>query len=226
MENNMKTVSLEASHAVINNKSLSQVGTLLKLDPSTISNYRKGRSLENNLSLENLIKLTEDFKFNHNKELKDEIEVSEDEIKYFKENYLKERPILNKRSILFNIGNLTNNEVIKASKIVNKETYTLTDYQLILKINKFVKAVQSVNQDKLLENFENIIHSTGKSMMKLSLDCGRPNNYISSIIHRHKIGKVFLSDLSENSYKQLSEIFYPKEDTTNKLKEELLKGLK
>ena len=215
----MKTVSLEAAHNVINSKSLSQVGSLLKLDPSTISNYRKGRSLENNLSLENLIKLTEHFKFNNSKELKDEI-------KYFKENYLKERPLLNKRSILFNIGNLTNNEVIKASKIVNKETYTLTDYQLILKINQFVKAVQSVNQDKLLENFEEIIHSTGKTMMKLSLDGGRPNNYISSIIHRHKIGKVFLSDLSENSYKQLSEIFYPKEDTTNKLKEELLKGLK
>lgn len=222
----MKTVSLEAAHNVINSKSLSQVGSLLKLDPSTISNYRKGRSLENNLSLENLIKLTEHFKFNNSKELKDEIEISEDEIKYFKENYLKERTLLNKRSILFNIGNLTNNEVIKASKIVNKETYTLTDYQLILKINQFVKAIQSVNQDKLLENFEEIIHSTGKTMMKLSLDGGRPNNYISSIIHRHKIGKVFLSDLSENSYKQLSEIFYPKEDTTNKLKEELLKGLK
>ena len=55
MENNMKTVSLEAAHNVINSKSLSQVGSLLKLDPSTISNYRKGRSLENNLSLENLI---------------------------------------------------------------------------------------------------------------------------------------------------------------------------
>ena len=33
---------------------------------------------------------------------------------------------------------------------------------MILKINKFVKAVKSVNQEKLLENFENIINSTGK----------------------------------------------------------------
>lgn len=222
----MKTVSIEAAHDVINNKSLSQVGFLLKLDPSTISNYRKGRPLENNLSLENLIKLTDNFKFNNNRKLKDEIEISEDEIKYFKANYFKERSFLNKRSILFKIGHLTNNEVIKAAKIVNKETYTLTDYQLILKVNHFIRTIKSVDQDKLLENFEKLIHSTGKSMMKLSLDVGRPINYISSIIHRHKIGKVFLSDLSENSYKQLSEIFYPNETTTDKLKDELLNGLK
>ena len=113
----MKLVSEQAVNAVIEMKSLSQLEALTGLNYSTFSRYRNGRDATKNLSIENLILLTDEYvKLTGQKKFSDARTIDENEIEFFF-NELPNIRLTNQYCELLNIEPLSLNEMTNARKL-------------------------------------------------------------------------------------------------------------
>ena len=225
----MKLVSEQAVNAVIEMKSLSQLEALTGLNYSTFSRYRNGRDATKNLSIENLILLTDEYvKLTGQKKFSDARTIDENEIEFFF-NELTNIRLTNQYCELLSIEPLSLNEMTNARKITRDSKLTLDAYDLIIKVNGRIRQMKTIYsdefQDTIENNFVRLLNHVGKPVMHISLGIGKPLNYFSQMLSRHRRRTHLLTNFDEVTYQNIAKGIYGDEKFVNKVKEELLNGL-
>ena len=225
----MKLVSEQAVNAVIEMKSLSQLEALTGLNYSTFSRYRNGRDATKNLSIENLILLTDEYvKLTGQKKFSDARTIDENEIEFFF-NELPNVRLTNQYCELLNIEPLSLSEMMNARKIKRDSKITLDAYDLMIKINGRVRQMKTIYsdefQDVIENNFVRLLSQVGKPVMHISLGIGKPINYFSQTLSRHRRRTYLITNFDLVTYKNIAKGIYGDEKFVNKVKEELLNGL-
>lgn len=225
----MKLVSEQAVNAVIEMKSLSQLGALTGLNYSTFSRYRNGRDATKKLSIENLILLTDEYvKLTGQKKFSDARTIDENEIEFFF-NELPNVRLTNQYCELLNIEPLSLNEMTNARKITRDSKITLDSYDLMIKINGRIRQMKTIYsnefQDVIENNFVRLLSQAGKPAMHISFDIGKAGNYFSQLLSRHRRGAHLITNFDEVTYQNIAKAIYGDVKLVDKVKEELLKGL-
>ena len=225
----MKLVSEQAVNAVIEMKSLSQLEALTGLNYSTFSRYRNGRDATKNLSIENLILLTDEYvKLTGQKKFSDARTIDENEIEFFF-NELPNIRLTNQYCELLNIEPLSLNEMTNARKIKRDSKITLDAYDLMIKINGRIRQMKTIYsdefQDTIENNFVRLLNQVGKPVMHISLGIGKPINYFSQMLSRHRRRTFLITNFDLVSYENIAKAIYDDAKFVDKVKEELLKGL-
>lgn len=225
----MKLVSEQAVNAVIEMKSLSQLEALTGLNYSTFSRYRNGRDATKNLSIENLILLTDEYvKLTGQKKFSDARTIDENEIEFFF-NELPNIRLTNQYCELLNIEPLSLNEMTNARKIKRDSKITLDAYDLMIKINGRIRQMKTIYSDEFLDavenNFVRLLNQVGKPVMHISLGIGKPINYFSQMLSRHRRRTFLITNFDLVSYENIAKAIYGDAKFVDKVKEELLKGL-
>lgn len=225
----MKLVSERAVNAVIEMKSLSQLEALTGLNYSTFSRYRNGRNATRNLSIENLIRLTDEYiKLTGQTKFNDARMIDENEIEFFFEELPSTR-LTNQYCELLNIEPLSLTEMTNARKITRDSKLTLDSYDLIIKVNGRIRQMKTIYsdefQDAIENNFVRLLNQVGKPVMHISLGIGKPINYFSQMLSRHRRRTYLITNFDLVTYKHVAKAIYGDETLTNKVKEELLTGL-
>lgn len=225
----MKLVSEQAVNAVIEMKSLSQLEALTGLNYSTFSRYRNGRDATKNLSIENLILLTDEYvKLTGQKKFSDARTIDENEIEFFF-NELPNIRLTNQYCELLTIEPLSLNEMTNARKIKRDSKITLDAYDLMIKINGRIRQMKTIYsdefQDAIENNFVRLLNQVGKPVMHISLGIGKPINYFSQMLSRHRRRTYLITNFDLVTYKNIAKGIYGDEKFVNKVKEELLNGL-
>lgn len=225
----MKLVSEQAVNAVIEMKSLSQLEALTGLNYSTFSRYRNGRNATRNLSIDNLILLTDEYiKLTGQTKFSDARTIDENEIEFFFSELPNVR-LTNQYCELLNIEPLSLNEMTNARKIKRDSKITLDAYDLMIKINGRIRQMKTIYSDEFLDavenNFVRLLKQTGKLVMHVSLSIGKPINYFSQMLSRHRRRTFLITNFDLVSYENIAKAIYGDEKFVNKVKEELLKGL-
>lgn len=225
----MKLVSEQAVNAVIEMKSLSQLEALTGLNYSTFSRYRNGRDATKNLSIENLILLTDEYvKLTGQKKFSDARTIDENEIEFFFSELPNVR-LTNQYCELLNIEPLSLNEMTNARKIKRDSKITLDAYDLMIKINGRIRQMKTIYSDKFLDavenNFVRLLNQVGKPVMHISLGIGKPINYFSQMLSRHRRRTYLIANFDLVTYKNIAKAIYGDVKLVDKVKEELLKGL-
>ena len=225
----MKLVSEQAVNAVIEMKSLSQLEALTGLNYSTFSRYRNGRDATKNLSIENLILLTDEYvKLTGQKKFSDARTIDENEIEFFF-NELPNVRLTNQYCELLNIEPLSLNEMTNARKIKRDSKITLDSYDLMIKINGRIRQMKTIYsdefQDVIENNFVRLLNQVGKPVMHISLGIGKPLNYFSQMLSRHRRRTYLITNFDLVTYENIAKGIYGDEKFVNKVKEELLNGL-
>ena len=225
----MKLVSEQAVNAVIEMKSLSQLEALTGLNYSTFSRYRNGRDATKNLSIENLILLTDEYvKLTGQKKFSDARTIDENEIEFFF-NELPNIRLTNQYCELLNIEPLSLNEMTNARKIKRDSKITLDSYDLMIKINGRIRQMKTIYsdefQDVIENNFVRLLSQAGKPAMHISFGIGKPINYFSQMLSRHRRRTFLITNFDLVTYKNIAKGIYGDEKFVNKVKEELLNGL-
>lgn len=201
-----------------------QLADVTDLSPSAFTRYRKGRSVEKNISIFNLIKLS-GLSFDYNETTSDNVVIyDENEISTFNEicnkNYLL--PYF-KREV--NIIDYDKNLVsdMYSFYIQNNEDYSdlkIKDYLRIVEFNQETQKLKKIDNIKILENFKRIVNSMGKSQMEIAIENQKSINYFPSFVSRHTNKKILIQNLSSKTYETWASIFY--RGDVDKLKDELL----
>lgn len=201
-----------------------QLADVTDLSPSAFTRYRKGRSVEKNISISNLIKLS-GLSFDYNETTSDNVVIyDENEISTFNEicnkNYLL--PYF-KREV--NIIDYDKNLVsdMYSFYIQNNEDYSdlkIKDYLRIVEFNQETQKLKKIDNIKILENFKRIVNSMGKSQMEIAIENQKSINYFPSFVSRHTNKKILIQNLSSKTYETWASIFY--RGDVDKLKDELL----
>lgn len=225
----MKLVSEQAVNAVIEMKSLSQLEALTGLNYSTFSRYRNGRDATRNLSVDNLILLTDEYvKLTGQKKFSDARTIDENEIEFFF-NELPNIRLTNQYCELLNIEPLSLNEMTNARKIKRDSKITLDAYDLMIKINGRIRQMKTIYsdefQDAIENNFVRLLNQVGKPVMHISLGIGKPINYFSQMLSRHRRRTFLITNFDLVSYENIAKAIYGDAKFVDKVKEELLKGL-
>lgn len=225
----MKLVSEQAVNAVIEMKSLSQLEALTGLNYSTFSRYRNGRDATRNLSVDNLILLTDEYvKLTGQKKFSDARTIDENEIEFFF-NELPNIRLTNQYCELLNIEPLSLNEMTNARKIKRDSKITLDAYDLMIKINGRIRQMKTIYSDEFLDavenNFVRLLNQVGKPVMHISLGIGKPINYFSQMLSRHRRRTFLITNFDLVSYENIAKAIYGDAKFVDKVKEELLKGL-
>ena len=225
----MKLVSEQAVNAVIEMKSLSQLEALTGLNYSTFSRYRNGRDATKNLSIENLILLTDEYvKLTGQKKFSDARTIDENEIEFFF-NELPNIRLTNQYCELLNIEPLSLNEMTNARQIKRDSKITLDAYDLMIKINGRIRQMKTIYsdefQDTIENNFVRLLNQVGKPVMHISLGIGKPINYFSQMLSRHRRRTFLITNFDLVSYENIAKAIYGDAKFVDKVKEELLKGL-
>lgn len=225
----MKLVSEQAVNAVIEMKSLSQLEALTDLNYSTFSRYRNGRDATKNLSIENLILLTDEYvKLTGQKKFSDARTIDENEIEFFF-NELPNIRLTNQYCELLNIEPLSLNEMTNARKIKRDSKITLDAYDLMIKINGRIRQMKTIYSDEFLDavenNFVRLLSQAGKPAMHISFGIDKASNYFSQLLSRHRRGAHLITNFDEVTYQNISKAIYGDVKLVDKVKEELLKGL-
>ena len=225
----MKLVSEQAVNAVIEMKSLSQLEALTGLNYSTFSRYRNGRNATKNLSIENLIRLTDEYvKLTGQKKFSDARAIDENEIEFFF-NELPNVRLTNQYCELLDIEPLSLNDMTNARNITRDSKITLDAYDLIIKVNGRIRQMKTIYSDEFQDAIENnlvrLFNQTGKPVMHISLGIGKPINYFSQMLSRHRRRTHLITNFDDVTYQNIAKAIYNDETLVNKVKEELLKGL-
>lgn len=225
----MKLVSEQAVNAVIEMKSLSQLEALTGLNYSTFSRYRNGRDATKNLSIENLILLTDAYvKLTGQKKFSDARTIDEHEIEFFFNEFPNIR-LTNQYCELLNIEPLSLSEMTNARKITRDSKITLDVYDLMIKINGRIRQMKTIYsdefQDAIENNFVRLLNQVGKPVMHISLGIGKPLNYFSQMLSRHRRRTFLITNFDLVSYENIAKAIYGDAKFVDKVKEELLKGL-
>ena len=225
----MKLVSEQAVNAVIEMKSLSQLEALTGLNYSTFSRYRNGRDATKNLSIDNLILLTDEYvKLTGQKKFSDARTIDENEIEFFF-NELPNVRLTNQYCELLNIEPLSLSEMTNARKIKRDSKITLDAYDLMIKVNGRIRQMKTIYSDEFLDavesNFVRLLNQVGKPVMHISLGIGKPINYFSQTLSRHRRGAHLITNFNEVTYQNIAKAIYGDVKLVDKVKEELLKGL-
>lgn len=225
----MKLVSEQAVNAVIEMKSLSQLEALTGLNYSTFSRYRNGRDATKNLSIENLILLTDEYvKLTGQKKFSDARTIDENEIEFFF-NELPNIRLTNQYCELLNIEPSSLNEMTNARKVKRDSKITLDAYDLMIKINGRIRQMKTIYSDEFLDavenNFVRLLNQVGKPVMHISLGIGKPINYFSQMLSRHRRRTFLITNFDLVSYENIAKAIYGDAKFVDKVKEELLKGL-
>jgi hypothetical protein len=225
----MKLVSEQAVNAVIEMKSLSQLEALTGLNYSTFSRYRNGRNATKNLSIENLALLTSAYvELTGQKKFSDARAIDENEIEFFF-NELPNVRLTNQYCELLDIEPLSLNDMTNARKITRDSKITLDAYDLIIKVNGRIRQMKTIYSDEFQDAIENnlvrLLNQTSKPVMHVSLGIGKPINYFSQMLSRHRRRTHLITNFDEVTYQNIEKAIYNDETLVNKVKEELLKGL-
>lgn len=225
----MKLVSEQAVNAVIEMKSLYQLEALTGLNYSTFSRYRNGRNATRNLSVDNLILLTDEYiKLTGQTKFSDARMIDKNEIEFLLTELPKTR-LTNQYCELLNIEPLSLNEMTNVRKITRDSKITLNDYDLIIKVNGRIRQMKTIYSDEFQDAIENnfvcLLNQVGKPVMHISLGIGKPINYFSQMLSRHRRRTYLITNFDLVIYKNIAKGIYGDETLTNKVKEELLKGL-
>ena len=225
----MKLVSEQAVNAVIEMKSLSQLEALTGLNYSTFSRYRNGRNATHNLSVDNLILLTDEYvKLTGQKKFSDARTIDENEIEFFF-NELPNIRLTNQYCELLNIEPLSLSEMTNARKIKRDSKITLDAYDLMIKVNGRIRQMKTIYsdefQDAIENNFVRLLNQVGKPVMHISLGIGKPINYFSQMLSRHRRRTFLITNFDLVSYENIAKAIYGDAKFVDKVKEELLKGL-
>lgn len=225
----MKLVSEQVVNTVIEMKSLSQLEALTGLNYSTFSRYRNGRDATKNLSIENLTLLTDEYvKLTGQKKFSDARTIDENEIEFFF-NELPNIRLTNQYCELLNIEPLSLNEMTNARKIKRDSKITLDAYDLMIKINGRIRQMKTIYsdefQDAIENNFVRLLNQVGKPVMHISLGIGKPINYFSQMLSRHRRRTFLITNFDLVSYENIAKAIYGDAKFVDKVKEELLKGL-
>lgn len=225
----MKLVSEQAVNAVIEMKSLSQLEALTGLNYSTFSRYRNGRNATRNLSIDNLILLTDEYvKLTGQTKFSDARMIDKNEVEFLL-NELPKTRLTNQYCELLNIEPLSLNEMTNVRKITRDSKITLNDYDLIIKVNGRIRQMKKIYSDEFLDavenNFVRLLKQTGKPVMHVSLSIGKPINYFSQMLSRHRRRTFLITNFDLVSYENIAKAIYGNAKFVDKVKEELLKGL-
>lgn len=225
----MKLVSEQAVNAVIEMKSLSQLEALTGLNYSTFSRYRNGQDATKNLSIENLILLTDEYvKLTGQKKFSDARTIDENEIEFFF-NELPNVRLTNQYCELLNIEPLSLTEMTNARKITRDSKITLDSYDLMIKINGRIRQMKTIYsdefQDAIENNFVRLLNQVGKPVMHISFGIDKAGNYFSQLLSRHRRRAHLITNFDEVTYQNIAKAIYGDEKFVNKVKEELLNGL-
>lgn len=225
----MKLVSEQAVNAVIEMKSLSQLEALTGLNYSTFSRYRNGRNATKNLSIENLVLLTSAYiELTGQKKFSDARAIDENEIEFFF-NELPNVRLTNQYCELLEIEPLSLNDMTNARKITRDSKITLDAYDLIITVNGRIRQMKTIYSDEFQDAIENnlvrLLNQTGKPVMHVSLGIGKPINYFSQMLSRHRRRTHLITNFDEVTYQNIAKAIYNDETLVNKVKEELLNGL-
>ena len=225
----MKLVSEQAVNTVIEMKSLSQLEALTGLNCSTFSRYRNGRDATKNLSIENLILLTDEYvKLTGQKKFSDARTIDENEIEFFF-NELPNIRLTNQYCELLNIEPLSLTEMTNARKITRDSKITLNSYDLMIKINGRIRQMKTIYsdefQDAIENNFVRLLSQAGKPAMHISFGIDNAGNYFSQLLSRHRRGSHLITNFDEVTYQNIAKGIYGDEKFVDKVKEELLNGL-
>ena len=225
----MKLVSEQAVNAVIEMKSLSQLEALTGLNYSTFSRYRNGRDATRNLSVDNLILLTDEYvKLTGQKKFSDARTIDENEIEFFF-NELPNVRLTNQYCELLSIEPLSLSEMTNARKIKRDSKITLDAYDLMIKINGRVRQMKTIYsdefQDAIENNFVRLLSQAGKPATHISFSIDKAGNYFSQMLSRHRRRTYLITNFDLVTYKNIAKGIYGDEKFVNKVKEELLNGL-
>lgn len=207
----MKLVNEQAVNAVIEMKSLSQLEALTGLNYSTFSRYRNGRDATKNLSIENLILLTDEYvKLTGQKKFSDARTIDENEIEFFF-NELPNVRLTNQYCELLSIEPLSLSEMTNARKIKRDSKITLDAYALMIKINGRIRQMKTIYsdefQDAIENNFVRLLNQVGKPVMHISFDIGKAGNYFSQLLSRHRRRTFLITNFDLVTYKTLLKEF-------------------
>lgn len=225
----MKLVSEQAVNAVIEMKSLSQLEALTGLNYSTFSRYRNGRNATRNLSIDNLILLTDEYiKLTGQTKFSDARMIDKNEIEFLLTELPKTR-LTNQYCELLNIEPLSLNEMTNIRKVKRDTKITLDTYDLIIKVNGRIRQMKKIYSDEFLDaveaNFVRLLKQTGKPVMHVSLSIGKPINYFSQMLSRHRRRTFLITNFDLVSYENIAKAIYGDAKYVDKVKEELLAGL-
>ena len=115
------TINISNCQRKISNYTNQYLGDYLDNDSSTISRYRNGRAIDNNMPISKMYLLQELDKEN-NQDFKDDTieEFNYDEVIYFKNNWKKMKNKLKRHGDLMEdfLGKITNSEIAFGNKII------------------------------------------------------------------------------------------------------------
>ena len=213
----VKNVKINISNGQrkIANYTNSFLGEYLNNDNSTISRYRNGRAIDNNLSILKLYLLQELDKEKNQEFPEDNIEeFNYDEVIYFKNNWEKMKNKLKRHGDLMEdfLDKITNSEIAFGNKIYerikNDENYLkFSEYKGLVRLNKFMKFVSKLNSDKIENNLKYLIENSGKTQMKLAEEQNKPINYLPTILLKHRTNKSYIQYLTSKQFEVLAKMF-------------------
>lgn len=79
--------------------------------------------------------------------------------------------------------------------------------------------------DAVEANFVRLLKQTGKPVMHVSLSIGKPINYFSQMLSRHRRRTYLITNFDLVTYQNIAKAIYCDAKFADKVKEELLKGL-
>lgn len=209
------TINISNCQRKISNYTNRYLGDYLDNDSSTISRYRNGRAIDNNMPISKMYLLQELNKEN-NQDFEDDTieEFNYDEVIYFKNNWKKMKNKLKRHGDLMEdfLGKITNSEIAFGNKIYerieNDENYLkFSEYKGLVRLNKFMKFVSELNSDKIEQNLKYLIENSGKTQMKLAEEQKKPINYLPTILLKHRNNKSYIQYLTKKQFQTLSEMF-------------------
>jgi len=99
----------------------------------------------------------------------------------------------------------------------------------MIKINGRIRQMKTIYsdefQDTIENNFVRLLNQVGKPVMHISLGIGKPINYFSQMLSRHRRRTYLITNFDLVTYENIAKGIHGDEKFVNKVKEELLNGL-
>lgn len=228
---NTLKISMTAVHDVIQNRSYTDLARATGLCQSSFSHYRHGRSIEDNIDVKRLYALTKMYQENHDVDSVDDYEFIESNIREDIGQLLNIRPKINYtrlNSRLKFIGESTIDDYTWMCVITTRYSgeVTYTQYQHLKVVRDALAKAVTIDEDKVYKNILRVFKSAGIPRYQLSLRVSPHANYIDRNLQRHRQGRSYISEWSDEVWQNIANAVYPdKPDNVKLLQQQVLRGV-
>ena len=224
-------ISMNAVEYVVHHVPYQRLALLTNLDSSVFSHYRHGRSVIENMSIENLHALTTECKIrNFPVDMSDAVVADTrkiDEAKQLLDTVYPRMTIArtNARLTLLGYDPLPKNAIVQLQNSLRAQAFTLPHYNHLVYVTQMMKKALCIDDDKVLENFKEVLKNTGVRQYQLSLRIGDYTNYISRYLYRHKLGEGLISEWTPALWQRMADAVYPnKKNNVKLLQKQVIRG--